>query len=363
VECRISDKAQQVAEVSSSPLMDQYNNSIGAVLVIRDVTRINDLERELRERHRFYNIVGKSQRMQEIYRLIEDLSSTDTTVLITGESGTGKELISKALHYSGPRAFKPMITVNCSALAENLLESELFGHVKGAFTGALRDKVGRFQAAHEGTIFLDEIGDISPVIQLKLLRVLQEKEFERVGESTPVKVDARIIASTNQPLRERVKSGEFREDLYYRLKVVEILLPPLRERLEDIPLFVKHFCDLFNKNFKREIEGITDDVLNVFMRYQWPGNVRELEHAIEHAFVLCRGRNLTMDHIPSEIREFKPVKETPIHRNNSKTALQIMHTLEKTAWNKAKAARILGVSRQTLYRKMKEYKITNVSEM
>ncbi len=354
VECRHQDHPHQVAAVTSSPLMDHNDQPIGAVLVLRDVTRLNDLERELRERHLFHNIIGKSRKMQEIYRLIEDLSHTDTTVLITGESGTGKELIARALHHSGPRAFKPMITVNCSALAENLLESELFGHVKGAFTGASKDKIGRFQAADEGTIFLDEIGDISYPIQLKLLRVLQEKEFERVGDSSPIKVDVRIIASTNQQLKKKVKQGDFREDLYYRLKVVEILLPTLRERLEDIPLLVKHFCDRFNRQFKKSVEGVTGDVLNVFMHYPWPGNVRELEHSIEHAFVLCHGDNITLDHIPPEIREYSEFKSRIFKKNEPEGIQGIIHALERTAWNKAKAARLLGISRQTLYRKIKE---------
>ncbi len=220
VECKHQQRVKQTVKVTSSPLLDRDGTFMGAVLLIRDITRISDLERELRERHTFRNIIGKSRRMQDIYRLLEDLNDLDTTVLVTGESGTGKELVARALHYSGIRSFKPMVTVNCSALAENLLESELFGHVKGAFTGAIRDREGRFQAAHEGTILLDEIGDISPRLQLKLLRALQEKEFERVGESVPIKVDVRIIACTNQDLRDKVRKGEFREDLYYRLKVV-----------------------------------------------------------------------------------------------------------------------------------------------
>lgn len=381
IECRLLDNPEQIIAVTSSPLMDNNGKPIGAVLVLRDLTRITDLERELRERHLFHNIIGKSKKMQEIYDLLQNLAATDTTVLITGESGTGKELIARAVHYSGPRAFKPFVTVNCSALSENLLESELFGHVKGAFTGALKDKIGRFQAANKGTIFLDEIGDISHVIQLKLLRVLQEKEFERVGESNPIKVDVRIIASTNRQLKEKVRLGEFREDLYYRLKVVEVVPPPLRERREDIPLLVDHFCSSFNKRFKKEIEGVTGDVLNAFMRYHWPGNIRELEHAIEHAFVLCHGKSITVDSIPSEIIDYSGLKsrmpgqygqsweisgnaapsagsKTTIDEEYINTEIQrLIKALEKTAWNKAKAARLLGISRQTLYRKIKENNI------
>jgi two-component system, NtrC family, response regulator HydG len=381
IECRLLDNPEQVVAVTSSPLMDNDGKPIGAVLVLRDLTMITDLERELRERHLFHNIIGKSKKMQDIYNLLQNLATTDTTVLITGESGTGKELIAKALHYGGPRAFKPFVTVNCSALAENLLESELFGHVKGSFTGAIKDKIGRFQAADKGTVFLDEIGDISHVIQLKLLRVLQEKEFERVGDSTPVKVDVRIITSTNRQLKERVRMGEFREDLYYRLKVVEVVPPPLRERREDIPLLINHFCTNFNKRFKKEIEGVTDDVVNAFMRYPWPGNIRELEHAIEHSFVLCHGKNITLDHIPLEIINCSGIssavsgqtgqisgnsENTSTQANSNRTILNeyieseiqgLMRALEKTAWNKAKAARLLGISRQTIYRKIKENNI------
>ena len=361
IECRQPEQMHQVVSVTSSPLINKNNDSIGAVLVMRDVTRLNDLENELRERHQFQNIIGKSSKMQQIYRLLEDLSQTDTTVLITGESGTGKEIIAKALHYSGPRSFRPMVTVNCSALAENLLESELFGHVKGAFTGALKNKVGRFQAADQGTIFLDEIGDIAPLVQLKLLRVIQEKELERVGDSQQIKVDVRIITSTNQPLKQKVERGEFREDLYYRLKVVEVILPPLRERRDDIELLVIHFCDLFNTKFGKNIEGVSDDVLKVFMGYPWPGNIRELEHAIEHAFVLCHENVITIDHIPSEIREYRDSVNSPQREGSHLGTRKITDALKQAEGNKAKAARLLGISRQTLYRKIKEKNIVRLS--
>ncbi|MRR16832.1 MAG: PAS domain S-box protein [Deltaproteobacteria bacterium] len=356
IECGHAERRQQLVSLTSSPLMDQEGRPTGALLVIRDMTLLRDLERELRERHCFQSMIGKSKKMQEIYSLLEDLSNLETTVLITGESGTGKELVARALHYSGQRAFHPFVTVNCSALTESLLESELFGHVRGAFTGAIHDKQGRFQAADGGTILLDEIGDISPLIQLKLLRVLQEKVFERVGESTPQKVDVRIIASTNKDLKEKVKRGEFREDLYYRLKVVDVSLPPLRERLDDLPLLVDHFCDMFNKRFKKEIEGISNEVLNTFMSYLWPGNIRELEHVIEHAFVLCRGRVITLEHIPAEVRQSGPPEKLLRQRNYIKekvSAGDIAKALKETKGNKARAARLLGISRPTLYRKHK----------
>jgi transcriptional regulator with PAS, ATPase and Fis domain len=335
---------------------------MGAVLVVRDITLLRDLERELRERHQFQNIIGRSKKMQDIYRLLEDLANLETTVLITGESGTGKDLVARALHYSGQRAFKPFVTVNCSALTESLLESELFGHVKGAFTGAIKDKQGRFQAANGGTILLDEIGDISPLIQLKLLRVLQEKVFERVGESTPQKVDVRVIACTNKDLKEKVRRGEFRQDLYYRLKVVEVSLPPLRERLEDLPLLVDHFCRSFNERFKKHIEGISSEVLSRFMNYPWPGNVRELEHVMEHAFVLCHGPVITLEHLPSEISSSDKSEKITISKTRAKEPKQtqeILDALNKTGWNKAKAARLLGIGRRTIYRKIHLFQFPN----
>ena len=357
-ECRHQHRPKQVVVLTSSPLLDRGGKFIGAVLVIRDITRLSNLERELRERHQFHNIIGKSRKMQDIYRLLTDLADMETTVLISGETGTGKELVAKALHYSGGRALKQLVVVNCAALSENLLESELFGHIKGAFTGATRDRQGRFQAANGGTILLDEIGDISPMIQLKLLRVLQEKEFERVGESTPLKVDVRVIAATNRNLKEKVRLGEFREDLYYRLNVMQIELPPLRERLEDIPLLVDHFCDLFNRSFKKKIDGISEEVLRIFMSYPWPGNIRELEHAIEHAFVLCRDRTIRVDHVPSEIKEYAKIKKTIPEKSSIEAPQVIVEALDKTGWNKAKAARLLGISRQTLYRKMDKHSLT-----
>jgi transcriptional regulator with GAF, ATPase, and Fis domain len=266
-------------------LVHSNNKYAGAVLVIRDITREYDLERKIAEQYQFQEIIGKSKKMKELYALLEDLTESSTTVLITGESGTGKELVANALHRGGTRAQKPFVKVNCSALSDFLLESELFGHVKGAFTGALKDKLGRFEMADGGSILLDEIGDISPRVQHKLLRVLQEKEFERVGDSVSVKVDVRIMTSTNRNLNEMVRLENFREDLYYRLKVIEVKLPSLRERLDDIPLLVDHFCNIFNRRFNKDIEGVSEEVYKLFSSYFWPGNVRELENALEHAFV------------------------------------------------------------------------------
>jgi transcriptional regulator with PAS, ATPase and Fis domain len=357
IECGHRDRTKLIAMVNSSPLLDSGGNFMGAVLVIRDITRLTHLEAELKERHHFAKIIGKSEKMQKVYNLLKILANHTTTVLLTGDSGTGKDMAAKALHYAGTRANGPFVTVNCSALAEGLLESELFGHVKGAFTGAERDKIGRFEAADGGTILLDEIGDISHFIQLKLLRVLQEKEFDRVGESNPRKVDVRVLASTNRNLKEAIRTGKFREDLYYRLNVIEIHLPPLRERYEDIPLLINHFCDVFQKNYKKNINGVSDEVLQAFMDYAWPGNVRELEHAIERAFVLCRDQTIQLAHIPAEIREYAHMANRTDDIRTSDDPEAIRSTLEMTDWNISKAARRLGISRWTMYRRFQKYNI------
>jgi two-component system, NtrC family, response regulator HydG len=335
----------------------------GTVLVIRDITQLNNLQSEIKERHQFQNIIGKSKQMKNIYELMVKLSNLETTVLITGESGTGKSLAAKAIHYSGNRALEPIITVNCSALPETLLESELFGHIKGAFTGAIKDSQGRFEYADHGTILLDEIGDVSPRIQLKLLRILEEKEFERIGDSIPVKVDVRVITCTNRNLKEKVKMGEFREDLYYRLKVVEVRLPPLRERPEDIPLLTDHFCNLFNKRYHKNVEGVSDDVFKVFMNYPWPGNVRELEHSLESSFVLCRGSMITLEDIPSEIIQYSKAKIPTLKKETKDEPNTIFNALNKTYWNKSKASRLLGIDRSTLYRKIKIYNISKPQDV
>lgn len=360
IECANIERDHQLVSINSWPIIDQNGDLMGAVMVIRDITMLDDLQKELRERNQFHNIIGHSNKMQAVYSLLENLTDLDTTVLVTGESGTGKELVARAIHYEGQRAVKPFIAVNCSSLAENLLESELFGHVQGAFTGAIKDKTGRFEAADGGTILLDEIGDISPLLQLKLLRVLQEKIVERVGENASRSVDARIIACTNKNLKEKVALGEFREDLYYRLKVVQVELPPLRNRLEDIPLLVDHFIGVFNKRFNQNVKGVSQDVLSLFMTYHWPGNIRELEHAIEHSFILCRSVLITLEHLPRDIVEAVDQNwhSLPHLRSGKKSVSvdEILDVLKKTDGNKAKAARLLGINRRTLYRKLDSLK-------
>ena len=377
-ECQLKERPQQVVTITSHPLLSKISNPTnpfstkseqcriyqdnagifsGVILVVRDETRLANLEHDLRERQQFHNIIGKSEKMQAIYSLIDNLVDVETTVLITGETGTGKELIADALHYRGSRCHKPLVKVNCSALSENLLESELFGHVKGAFSGAVQDRIGRFQRANGGTIFLDEIGDVSPRTQLQLLRVVQEKEFERVGDSTPIKVDVRIVAAANQSLLEKVSRGDFREDLYYRLKVVEVIMPPLRERKEDIPLLVNHFLNKFNKKLNKEIVAVSADVQKIFMDYFWPGNVRELEHTLEHAFIICRQNTITMDCLPLALKDFIGTKLYALGDPGADESHTILHALEKTSWNKARAARLLGMSRRTIYRKIEEFKL------
>lgn len=357
LECQPEGRPKRVVSVVGSPLRSAQEAIAGAVLVVKDETRLDLLERDLGERRAFHNLIGKNHAMQRIYSLIEELADVPTTVLITGGTGTGKELVAAALHYRGSRSEGPFVKVNCSALTESLLESELFGHVKGSFTGAFQDKVGRFERADGGTIFLDEIGDIPPGVQARLLRVLQEKEFERVGSSLPVQVDVRIVAATNKELRERMKRGLFRDDLYYRLKVMEIRLPSLWERKEDIPLLVEHFLKKFADRFHKEIVSVSADVHNVFAQYPWPGNVRELEHALEHAFITCNQSTVTLDDLPAELRHFR-VEEPP--SGSEKTVPDreaILGALRRTGGNKAKAARLLGIGRQTIYRKIEEYGI------
>ncbi|NBC11377.1 MAG: GAF domain-containing protein [Planctomycetes bacterium] len=261
-----------------------------------------ELTDNLRGRYRFDNIIGSSPAMLDVLATIGQVASSRATCLLLGETGCGKELIAKAVHYNSPRRDKPMIRVNCGALSPQLLESELFGHIKGAFTGAVKDKVGRFEAADGGTIFLDEVGTLSPELQVKMLRVLQEREFERVGDHHTIKVDVRVIAATNLDLEEEVRKGNFREDLYYRLNVVTINLPPLRSRREDIPKLIDHFLDRYNKENGRNLRKISRDVLNTLLRYPWPGNVRELENAIERAVVLSTGEEFTEDLLPLQIR-------------------------------------------------------------
>lgn len=355
IECRHKDIPEQVVRLSGTPIMADTIFCDGAILMISDITQQTSLETELNERRQFHRMIGKNSRMQEIYKLIENLSDLDSTVLITGETGTGKEMVANAIHHNSLRKNSPFIKVNCSALSENILESELFGHVRGAFTGAIRDKKGRFELADKGTLFLDEISDMSPLVQLKLLRVLQEKEFERVGDSHTIRTDVRIIAAAGSDFKNRVETESFRKDLYYRIKVIDIDLPPLRKRRDDIPTLARHFLNRFNNRCRKQITGFSNDVINAFMLYPWPGNIRELEHAVEHCFVLCRTGVIGLDHLPSEIKGHCAADSVPTAPEADKKT--IFEMLKRTDWNKAKAARKLGIGRRSLYRKIEKYQI------
>ncbi len=359
MECPYAGMRQKVLLVTSTPLLNSQQELIGATMILKDVTREQELEEQIQNRRKFRNIIGKSHKMQRVYTLIRQLSNVDSTVLILGESGTGKENVMDALHHTGIRAEGPLCKVNCSALSEDLLDSELFGHVKGAFTGAHKDKIGRFEAAHKGTIFLDEIGEISQRIQLKLLRVLENKSFEKVGSSQTITVDCRIISATNVDLAQKVAEGVFREDLYYRLKVLTISLPPLRERKEDIPLLIDYFCQYFSSEFQKEIFGVSEAVMNVFMRYEWPGNIRELKHTLEHGSLLSPGGLINIDHLPLEMIDFSSSQGLTLKSKAPRdlTREHIEQALAQAEGNKSKAAQILGCHRKTLYRKIEQFQL------
>lgn len=295
-------------------------------------------------------IVGKSKGVVELFNGIKAIAATDTTVFITGESGTGKELVAETIHNVSTRSKGPLVKVTCAALTETLIESELFGHVKGAFSGAVSTRIGRFEAANGGTIFLDEIADISPAVQKRLLRVLDEKKIEKVGDYRPIKVDVRIIAATNQKLEDLVDKGRFRQDLYYRLNVFRIHVPPLRERSDDIPLLVGHFLAVFSKVMRKKMNSVSKDVMDLLLHHRWPGNIRELMNVIESACVLCQGTTIQLEHLP-------PLFEPSTMRVEMGKEMEIREALRRTRGNKAEAARMLGIARRTLYRRIERYGI------
>jgi len=334
----------------------------GVLAVVRDLTEIRELRSRLRERRRFHGMVGVSNGVQEVFRTIESVSVSDYPVLVTGESGTGKELVALAIHNESSRKAGPFVPVNCGALPENIIESELFGHVRGAFTGAIRDKKGRFELAHRGTLFLDEVAELSPGIQVKLLRVLQEKKFERVGGEKSIFADVRIISATNRDLRGMIMRDEFREDLYYRLCVVPIALPPLRERREDIPYLVEQILERIGKESGKQISEVEERALDFLLAHLWPGNIRELINALQFASVRCRGDIIRAEDLPPEIRRgTMPADPTgsvlnepgpgPARRGRAKlTREAVDRALAECGGNKVRAARMLGVGRATLYR-------------
>ncbi len=348
----------------------------GFVISFRSFEEIERIAEERKARFLFHDIVGKTPRLRQIFELIDVVKDTDSTVLITGESGTGKGLFARAIHELSPRREKPFVKVNCAALTETLLESEMFGHVKGAFSGAVADKVGRFEAAEGGTIFLDEIGEISPALQVKLLRVLQDRELERVGSSRTQTVDVRVIAATNRELREEMRAGRFREDLFYRLNVIPIVVPPLRERRDDIPLLVENVLSALRRRGLDRVRAVSPEAMRCLMAYPWPGNIRELENVLERGAVCSRGSVLSAADLPEEVRESSRAPIEAPERAGAGTAPsgepgeargwepppgereKLLRALQSHRWNRGAAAAALGMDRSTLWRKMKRLGIS-----
>jgi PAS domain S-box-containing protein len=344
--------------ISTALLRDGGGEVIGGVETFRDLSVIHGLRRQLLARSTFQDIISRSHRMQRILEILPHVAESSSTVLIEGPSGSGKELVARAIHRLSPRADGPLVTVNCGALPDALLEAELFGHVRGAFTDARSDRKGRFAVAEGGTIFLDEIGDVSPALQVRLLRVLQEKTFEPVGSSEPQRADVRVVTATNKDLREEIEAGRFRHDLYYRINVVRITIPSLAERREDIPLLVEHFLERFNEAQRRLITALSDEAMAALVRYSWPGNVRELENAIEHAYIMCRGPVVMPQHLPPEIAGGARLDSVagcaPLGRTIEEIEAQaILAALRRHDWRRVDTARELGIDKTTLWRKMK----------
>ncbi len=328
-----------------------------------------NLRQEVRHDYGFENMVGKSAAMIQIFQTIQKIADYKTTVLILGESGTGKELVAKALHYNSQRCNNPFVTVNCGAIPENLLESELFGHVKGAFTGATQTKKGLFEEAHGGTLFLDEIGELPLVLQVKLLRVLQEEEIRRVGDTRPIKVDVRIVAATIRNLEHEMKEGRFREDLYYRLNVMPVHISPLREKREDIPLLVEHFIVKYNERMEKTIQGLDPQAMKMFIEYDWKGNVRELENAIERAMVLTQTDKIKLEDLPTPVQlgysMRGPLLDTDLSIKKATREVEvdlIRRALQKTRGNRTHAAKLLEISHRALLYKIKEYELGHIGE-
>ncbi len=346
--------------VSTAILRNPKGDVIGGVETFRDLTAVEQLRQEMQRKYTLHDMVSKNHRMQQIFALITDVAATTASVMIQGETGTGKGLLARAIHNESPRRDGPFVEVNCGSLPDTLLESELFGHVAGAFTDARAARKGRFELADGGTLFLDEIGDTSQVMQVKMLRVLQEGTFEPVGSSETRKTDVRVIAATHRDLKDLVNRESFRQDLYYRINTLQVILPPLRERREDIPLLVNHYIERFNRLTGKRVRKASGKAMRAMMQYDWPGNVRELEHAIEHAFVLAKEATFGLNHLPVELsseedtdRASAPGGEHPRTILHDAERRAIEEVLTRHEGNKAAASRELGVSRTTLWRKMK----------
>jgi PAS domain S-box-containing protein len=344
--------------ISTAILRNEKGHIIGGVETFRDLREIEELRKKINKNYSFQDIISKNHRIEKIFSILPDIAESDSNVLIEGDSGTGKELIARAIHNLSRRKKKPLVTVNCGALPDTLLESELFGYKAGAFTDAKKDKPGRFALAEGGTIFLDEIGDISSSMQTRLLRVLQEKIYEPLGSVTPYKANVRIVAATNKNLISLVEEGTFRQDLYYRLNVMKIYMPSLSDRKEDIPLLVNHFIERFNSIKGKDVQSISDEALFILMKHNFPGNIRELENIIEHAFILCKGNIILKEHLPEQFisgdtghycgKALKDVEKQMIYE-----------TLKKNNWRKKETAEELGINKTTLWRKIKLFDLEN----
>jgi len=342
--------------ISTALLKDEKDRIIGAVETFRDISVEEKLRKAIAERYSFEDIISKNHRMHQLFDILPDVADSASAVLLEGESGTGKELFARAIHHLSPRKKQPFIAVNCGALPDTLLESELFGYKAGAFTDAKKDKPGRFRLAERGTLFLDEIGDISPALQVRLLRVLQEKTYEPLGSVETVPSDVRIIAATNRRLQELVKEGKFREDLYYRIHVIRMELPPLRDRMEDIPLLADHFIHHFNVLQKKEIAGLSGEALACLVSYDYPGNVRELQNVIEHAFILCKSGLIEPHHLPENLCLSRGMESSGRNETMNMKDLEavfITNMLRRHQWNRIKTAKALGIHKSTLFRKIK----------
>jgi PAS domain S-box-containing protein len=353
-----TDNKRIPISVNATLLKNQSGDVIGGVETFRDLTSVQKLRKALRKQHSFNDIVSKNEKMNKIFSILPRIAESSSTVLIGGQSGTGKELVARAIHNHSPQKDGPFVTVNCGALPDTLCESELFGYKAGAFTDAKRDKLGRFALAQNGSIFLDEIGDISPAVQVRLLRVLENRVYEPLGSTKTIETNARIIAATHRNLGELVQEGTFREDLYFRINVIRLSLPTLAERKSDIPLLMDHFIERFNHIHGRKILGITQEVTAAMLMHTWPGNVRELENAIEHAFVLCRGNMIQMEHLPEDIipDNGSIVVTTGLTlKEVEKQAIE--QALKRNSWKRVKTARELGINKNTLRQKIERYGI------
>jgi len=342
--------------ISTAILRDEEGNPLGGVETFRNLSEIMELRKKVNKDYSFSDIISKNHKMQKLFSILPDIAESESTILIEGESGTGKELVARAIHNLSQRKRKPLVVVNCGALPDTLLESELFGYKAGAFTDAKKDKPGRFAIAEGGTVFLDEIGDISTALQVKLLRVLQEKIYEPLGSVKSQKADVRIVAATNKNLLNLVKEGKFREDLYYRLNVMKISLPPLRERKEDTPLIINHFIEHFNSIKNKNIQDISEQAMAVLMKYNYPGNIRELENIIEHAFILCKGDVILPEHLPEGIETTDSLSTFGMTLDDAEEKI-IREALKRNKWKKGLVAEELGIDKSTLWRKIKKFSL------